>query len=77
MPIGLRLARLFGRAQRPVAWTILAGGFVTLVAVIFNVIATGDAKAATILGAVLIINDGVQSVMEVENELDSEASAEE
>lgn len=71
-----RLLRWFGRAQRPVAWSVLAGGFVSLMLVITNVIATGDAKFATILGALVLMGEGFSSVQEVENELDSEAAAE-
>jgi hypothetical protein len=69
--------RRFGKLQRPVAWTILAGGAVMFVAVLFDIVRTGDAKLATLLSAVLVINDGFQAVSQVENELDSEASAEE
>lgn len=60
----------FGDAQRAIAWVILVGGVLTFIAVLFDVVATGDAKLATILGAILIINDGFQAVQEVENELE-------
>lgn len=74
-PVRRRVLRLFGRSQRTVAWAILAGGVVTFVAVAMDIVATGEAKLATLLGALLVINDGWQAVQAVENELDSEASA--
>ena len=47
-----------------------------MVGVVLDVFATGDAKLATILAALILMNDAFGAVMEVENELDSEASAE-
>lgn len=70
-----RLLRAFGRAQRPVAWSVLALAPVVLAGVIFDVVQTGDAKLATIIGALVLVNDAFASVMAVENELDSEAAA--
>ncbi len=69
------MLRAFGRAQRPVAWSVLALAPFVLAGVIADVVQTGDAKLATIIGALILLNDAFASVMEVENELDSEASA--
>lgn len=59
----------FGRFQRPVSWGIFIGGWVSLIGVISNIIATGDTKYAAILGSVLIISEGYAAVQAVENEL--------
>lgn len=71
------LLRRFGKAQRPIAWTILIGGLVTFFAVLFDIVVTGEAKVGTLLAAILVINDGFQSAQAVENELDTEGAAEE
>jgi hypothetical protein len=70
-----RLLRLFGRAQRPAAWSLMLGGAVTFVAVLFDLIQTGDAKWATLLIAADLVVSGFGAVQEAENDLDSEASA--
>lgn len=72
-----RLLRAFGKAQRPIAWTILALSPVIVAGVVLDVVSTGDAKVVTILAALILVNDAFASVMEVENELDSEGAAEE
>lgn len=68
--------RAFGKAQRPVAWTILALSPFVLFGILADVIQTGDAKLATIIGGLILMNDAFASVMEVENELGSEGAAE-
>lgn len=70
-----RLLERFGTAQRPVAWGIFVGGWISLVAVLSNIISTGDAKWSAILGSVLVINDGFQAVQTVENELEEGGEA--
>ena len=54
---------------------MFVGGWLSLGAVLSNIIATGDAKFASVLGAVLVICEGGSMVQAVENELDSEAAA--
>jgi hypothetical protein len=70
-----RILRTFGRAQRPVAWSMLAVGLVVASTVIANIWRVPDKPSALLL-ALATIYQGFQAVMEVENELDSEASAE-
>lgn len=74
-PVTRRLLRWFGAAQRPAAWLLMAGGAVTFVAVALDLIATGEAKWATLLIAADLTVSGFSAVQESENELDSEAAA--
>lgn len=53
----------------------MLGGAVTFVAVLFDLIQTGDAKWATLLIAADLVVSGFGAVQEAENDLDSEASA--
>jgi hypothetical protein len=70
-----RVLRSFGVAQRPVAWGMLVLGVVVAGTVIANIWRVPDKPSALLL-ALATIYQGFQAVMEVENELDSEASAE-
>ena len=63
------IVRAFGRFQRPISWGIFIGGWLSLIGVISNIIATGDTKFAAILGSVLIISEGYAAIQAVENEL--------
>lgn len=67
----------FGKVRRPFAWVCLVLGVVLLVGIFTDVIQTGSAKIATVLGALLVFLDGYDKVAEVEQDLDSEASADE
>lgn len=69
--------RAFGIAQRPLAWTVLALSPLVLFGVVADVISTGNAKIATIIVTVAFMFDCIRSVMEVENEVGSEAQARE
>lgn len=71
-----RALRALGRGQRPVAWVVFFGGIVLFVSVLFNIIQTGNAKWATMLAAICVVQQGWDTVVTVENEIDSEASAE-
>lgn len=67
-----KVLRLFAWADRPAAWVLMLGGFVTFLAVVFNLIATGSAKWATLLIAADLTVSGFSAVQEAENEDDSE-----
>lgn len=70
-----RILRAFGRAQRPVAWGLLAlGGFVAA-GTLAQIWKTPDPLSAVLL-ALSLIWQGWEAVSEVENEIDSEGSAE-
>jgi hypothetical protein len=71
------LLRALGRGQRPVAWVVFVGAIVLFFSVLFDVISTGDAKWATMLAAICVVQQGWDTVVSVENEIDSEGSAEE
>jgi hypothetical protein len=51
-------------------------GVASFLAVLLNLVATGNAKAASLLAAVILWSDGFQAVQEVENRLDSDAAVE-
>jgi hypothetical protein len=53
----------------------MTGGAVTFVAVLFNLIATGDAKWATLLVAADLVVSGFSSVQVAENEADEGGEA--
>ena len=62
------------RWQRPVAWVVFVCSIIGFFAVLFNIIATGQAKVATLFAAVCVMQQGWDSVVTVETELDSEGS---
>jgi len=62
--------RVFARVERPAAWLLLAGGTATFVAVLFDLIATGGAKWATLLIAADLIVSGFSAVQEAEGDED-------
>lgn len=64
----------FGKIRRPFAWIILSVGVAGFMATVFNIIATGSAKWATLAGFFLIANDGFSAVQEAEDDADSLAS---
>jgi uncharacterized membrane protein len=68
--------RFVGRSQRPVAWVTLLAGIIYFVGVATQVIAAEE-PALSLAIALLSIQQGWAAVAEVENELDSEAAAEE
>lgn len=63
-----RVLRAFGWAERPAAWLLLVGGAVTFVGVVANLIATGDAKTATLLVAADLVVSGFGAVQQAEEE---------
>lgn len=69
--------RYFGKLQRPVAWVALVYGVATLVGTILRLIAEREPRFTAIGVAALVFLEGWSAVAEVENELDSEAAAEE
>lgn len=58
---------MFARAERPAAWVLLIGGAVTFLAVLLNVLRTGNAKWATLLIAADLIVSGFSAVQEAED----------
>lgn len=70
-----RILKAFGRAQRPLAWTLLVLSLAAFVGIVSTLWKVDDPVGAALTAAVLLWQ-GIESVMEVENELDSEGSAE-
>ena len=68
------LLKGFGRTRRPVSWLLLTVGILGMLATLFNIIATGQAKWATLAAFFLIFNDGYGAVADVEDAQDSAAS---
>lgn len=73
--IQAKLLPVFGRLQRPAAWVLLVGAAATLVAVLFDLIALGNARLGTLLVAAGLVVDGFQAVQEAENEADEGGQA--
>lgn len=44
-----KLLAVFERLERPAAWGLLIGGFVSFVSVLFGLIVVGEARLATLL----------------------------
>lgn len=63
-----RILRAFEIAERPAAWGLLIGGFVTFVSVVTGLIIVGDAKWATLLVAADLTVSGFGAVQESESE---------
>lgn len=63
-----RLLHWFGRAERPAAWVLLIGGFVTFIGVITGLIVTGDAKWATLLVAADLVVSGFSAVQQSDDD---------
>ena len=70
-----RILRAFGRAQRPIAWTLLVLSLIAAISLLVNIWRVPD-KPGTLLTVLVLVWQGWEAVAEVENELDSEASAE-
>jgi hypothetical protein len=71
------ILRAFGKLQRPLAWFVAVSGLVMFVGVAFKLIAESEPRLTLIVITADFFLGGISAVMEVENELDSEASAEE
>lgn len=69
------ILRAFGRLQRPLAWVALGYGVATLIGTVFRLIAQGEPHFTAIGVAAVVFLEGFAAVAEVENEIDSEASA--
>lgn len=65
----------FGKAQRPAAWILLAGGAITFLVVLFDLVATGTAKWATLLIAADLTVSGFTATQETENDIGGQGSA--
>lgn len=63
-----RLLPLFGAAQRPVAWALLALSPVVLIGVLANIVETGDAKIVTVVASLDLLSSALGTVMAAENE---------
>ncbi len=59
------LLKGFGRIQAPAAWTLLFGGIITFLGVVFGLIATGDAHWATLLISADLIVGGFAATQEL------------
>lgn len=59
-----RLLRWAARAEGPAAWVLLIGAAVTFVAVLVNLIATGNAKWATLLVAADLVVSSASALQE-------------
>jgi uncharacterized membrane protein YfcA len=70
-----RALELLGKYQRPVAWVAFFVGIGIFVGTAVGVLFKDDAVSA-LFGSVLIVQGAWQSVIEVENEIDSEGAAE-
>jgi hypothetical protein len=71
-----RALGLLGKYQRHAAWAAFIGGFLIFVLTIVGVIFKGD-EVAALFGSFLVFQGGWQSVIEVENEIDSAGAAQE
>jgi hypothetical protein len=63
-----RILRVFGIIERPAAWSLLLGGVVIFFGVLFNLIATGNAKWATLLVSADLIVSGLSSVQQAHDD---------
>lgn len=63
-----RVLAAFGAFERPAAWVLLVGGFVVFVGVLFDLIATGNAKWATLLIAADLVVSGFGAVQEAHDD---------
>lgn len=66
---------MVGWLQRPLAWFVMMAGFVTFAGVVFKLIAQTEPRLTLIIISADFFLGGIQAVLEVENELDSEAAA--
>lgn len=71
-----RLLPVFGAAQRPAAWVLMVAGAVAFVAVLFNLIATGQAKVGTLLVAADCTISGFAAVQTAELDADDDRAME-
>lgn len=63
-----QILRYFEVIERPCAWMLLIGGLITFIVVIFEIVATGDAKWVTLLVAADLIVSGFSAVQEAEDD---------
>jgi hypothetical protein len=61
-----RVLHVFAIIERPAAWGLLIGGFITFISVITGLIVVGEAKLATLLVAADLIVGGFSAVQETE-----------
>ena len=75
MPSTLRrlILRVFARIERPAAWCLLIGGFVTFVGVLVGWITVGDFKWPTLLISADLVVSGFSAVQEAEDDEDPES----
>lgn len=69
-----KLLVAFRKIRRPVSWAQFIVGLAGIVATLFNIIVTGDAKWATLAVFFLICSDGFGEVKEAEDDENSPAS---
>lgn len=60
--------RVFAFIERPSAWVLMIGGGVTFVAVVLDIIKTGNAKWATLLIAADLVVSGFSAVQQAEED---------
>lgn len=72
-----RLLRLFGWLQRPLAWFVALAGLCTFVGVAAQLIAQSEPRLTLLIVSADFLLGGIQAVIEVENELESEGAARE
>ncbi len=63
-----RVLRAFAIIERPAAWFLLLGGFVTFIGVGIGLVTVGDAKWATLLVSADLIVGGFLAVQDAEDE---------
>lgn len=68
-----KVLRVFGKAQRPVAWTIFVLSLVAFVSIVSSLWSVQDPVNAG-LSSLILVYEGFQAVSAVENELDSEGA---
>ncbi len=73
--LATRLLPVFGRLQRPAAWVLMLGGVVSVVVVVFDLVALGNARLGTLLVAADLMVSGFSSVQVAENEADDGGQA--
>jgi 4-hydroxybenzoate polyprenyltransferase len=66
-----RVLEYLGRFEGPLAYAILGTGVATFLATVAGIIATGDAKWATLIAAAIFAVDGYHAVQEYEDRLGS------
>lgn len=70
-----RFLKAFGRAQRPVAWTIMVLSLLVFVSIVSTLWKVPD-KPSALLGAFLLLWEGWSAVTDVENAMETEGQAE-